>query len=184
MICCVKPKKMNIQYERLSIITKNAAFLSDLFSTILDFKRVEFSEVKINNRNIEIVSFCRSIVNAFNYLASSKKIQLSYQANIPSIHIWIDSVKFERILYNLLSNAIKYTPDQGSVSVALEYIDGQLSVFIKDTGPGINQLYQATVFNKFYREPQYNKENTPNGLGIGLYVSEEIRISNERHSFY
>ena len=167
-------KEDDIQYERLSIITKNAAFLSDLFSTILDFKRVEFSEVKINNRNIEIVSFCRIIVNAFNYLASSKKIQLSYQANIPSIHIWIDSVKFERILYNLLSNAIKYTPDQGSVSVALEYIDGQLSVFIKDTGPGINQLYQATVFNKFYREPQYNKENTPNGLGIGLYVVKKF----------
>ena len=83
-------------------------------------------------------------------------------------------MKFERILYNLLSNAIKYTPDQGSVSVALEYIDGQLSVFIKDTGPGINQLYQATVFNKFYREPQYNKENTPNGLGIGLYVVKKF----------
>lgn len=66
-------KEDDIQYERLSIITKNAAFLSDLFSTILDFKRVEFSEVKINNRNIEIVSFCRIIVNAFNYLASSKK---------------------------------------------------------------------------------------------------------------
>lgn len=74
----------------------------------------------------------------------------------------------------MLSNAIKYTPDQGSVSVALEYIDGQLSVFIKDTGPGINQLYQTTVFNKFYREPQYNKENTPNGLGIGLYVVKKF----------
>lgn len=166
--------KDDIQHERLAIITKNAAFLSDLFSTILDFKRVEFSEVKINNRNIEIVSFCRIIVNAFNYLANSKNIHLSYQANIPSIHILIDTVKFERILYNLLSNAIKYTPDHGSVSVMLEYVDGQLSVFIKDTGPGINQLYQTSVFNKFYREPQYNEENTPNGLGIGLYVVKKF----------
>ena len=64
--------------------------------------------------------------------------------------------------------------------MALEYIDGQLSVFIKDTGPGINQLYQATVFNKFYREPQYNKENTPNGLGIGLYVVKKF-VSVIRH---
>ena len=129
----------------LSIITKNAAFLSDLFSTILDFKRVEFSEVKINNRNIEIVSFCRIIVNAFNYLASSKKIQLSYQANIPSIHIWIDSVKFERILYNLLSNAIEVsTPDQGSVSGGTGIYRWTIEcIHKKDTGPGINQLYQA-----------------------------------------
>lgn len=167
-------KEDDIQHERLAIIAKNAAFLADLFSTILDFKRVEFSEVKINNRNIEIVSFCRIIVNAFNYLAGSKNIQLSYQANISSVYVWIDSIKFERILYNLLSNAIKYTPDQGSVSVMLEYADGQLTVFIKDTGPGINQLYQTNVFNKFYREPQYNKENTPNGLGIGLYVVKKF----------
>ncbi len=160
----------SIQHERLSIITKNASFLSELFSTILDFKRVEFSEVKINNRNVEVVSFCRIIVNAFNYLASSKKIRLSYQANIPSMHVWIDSVKLERVLYNLLSNALKYTPEQGSVSVELECMEEQLKVFIKDTGPGINQAYQSSVFNKFFREPQYYKENTPNGLGIGLYV--------------
>lgn len=167
-------KENDIQHERLSIITKNATFLSDLFSTILDFKRVEFSEVKINNRNIEIVSFCRIIVNAFNYLASSKKIQLHYQTNIPSIHVWIDNVKFERILYNLLSNAIKYTPEQGSVSVALECTDKSLSVFIKDTGPGISPFHQTMVFNKFYREPQYNKENTPSGLGLGLYVVKKF----------
>lgn len=167
-------KEDDIQHERLSIITKNATFLSDLFTTILDFKRVEFSEVKINNRMVEIVSFCRIIVNAFNYLSHSKNIQLSYQANVSSAFTSIDSVKFERVLYNLLSNAIKYTPEHGSISVVLEYTENMLSIFVKDTGPGINQLYQANVFNKFYREPQYNQENTPNGLGIGLYVVKKF----------
>ena len=82
-------KEDDIQYERLSIITKNAAFLSDLFSTILDFKRVEFSEVKINNRNIEIVSFCRIIVNAFNYLASSEKNPAILSGQHP-LHTYMD----------------------------------------------------------------------------------------------
>lgn len=162
------------RHERLSIIVKNAAFLSDLFSTILDFKRVELSEVEINNRQVEIVSFCRIIVNAFNYLAASKEITLSYETGMPPTPVMIDSVKFERVLYNLLSNAIKYTPQHGTVTVSLLQENDRLQVFIKDSGPGIMQQYQTKVFNKFYREPQYSGENTPNGLGIGLYVVKKF----------
>ena len=162
------------RHEKLSIISKNATFLSDLFSTILDFKRVELSDMAVCRRNVEAVSFCRTIVNAFNYLADSKQIQLDFQSAIPSAHVWIDQVKFERILYNLLSNAVKYTPHQGRVSVALEYADGLLAVSVKDTGPGINPSHQAAVFDKFYREPQYDKENSPGGLGLGLYVVKKF----------
>ena len=162
------------RHEKLSIISKNATFLSDLFSTVLDFKRVELSDMAVCRRNVEAVSFCRTIVNAFNYLADSKQIQLDFQSAIPSAHVWIDQVKFERILYNLLSNAVKYTPHQGRVSVALEYADGLLAVSVKDTGPGINPSHQAAVFDKFYREPQYDKENSPGGLGLGLYVVKKF----------
>lgn len=166
--------KDDLRFEQLSIINKNATFLSDLFTTILDFKRTELSNTKLNNRNIEIVSFCRVIVNAFNYLACSKNIQLSYNTNIQSISILIDNVKLERILYNLISNAIKYTPQKGEVSVSLNYQNKKLTLSVKDSGPGIISYHQQMIFNKFYREPQYNKENAPKGLGVGLYIVKKL----------
>ncbi|SHE99499.1 Signal transduction histidine kinase [Dysgonomonas macrotermitis] len=161
------------QHEKLEIISKNATFLSDVFSTILDFKRAEQIDTEIKEKNIELVSFVNIIVNAFDYLAKSDKIKLSYHSAIPNLYISIDSIKLERILYNLISNALKFTKEEGEVDVLLDY-DEVAEVFylkVKDTGIGIRQQNQEKVFEKFYRE---DKDSDTQGLGLGLYSTRKF----------
>lgn len=161
--------------EKLEIIAKNASFLSDLFGTILDVKRAETSDSELNEKQIEVVSFVRMIVNAFDYLADSKSIAFSFRSNIHSLSIVIDSVKLERVIYNLLSNAIKFTPDNGEVSVGVDYFEnGALNLSIKDNGPGIEERNQEKVFEKFYREAKYEQDNKSKGLGLGLYIVRQF----------
>jgi signal transduction histidine kinase len=61
--------------EKLEIINRNTAFLSDIFGTILDFKRVELSENQVKEVNVELVSFSHIVLNAFEYLATSRNIR-------------------------------------------------------------------------------------------------------------
>lgn len=168
----------SVQRERLSVIVKNATFLSELFSEILDIKQTElFSDMTINNKEVEIISFCHIIINAFNYLALSKKISLSYECPAQTEFILLDTVKFERILYNLLSNAIKYTPENGKITVCLEFTEQQFILKVKNTSPAIAMEHHEAIFNKFYRLPQYDKydkKDFPQGLGIGLYVIKKL----------
>lgn len=163
------PKK-----EKLEIISRNTSFLSDIFGTILDFKRVALAENEVKETDVEIVSFCRVIMNAFGYLAKSRQIELNYISSVDSLNILTDNVKLERILYNLLSNAIKYTPDGGSVSLHFHTdIPGKMSFIVTDTGCGMDVRNQA-VFEKFYRSPGRTSASNPHGLGLGLYIVREF----------
>lgn len=163
------PKK-----EKLEIISKNTAFLSDIFSTILDFKRAEQTDNQLKETGIEIVSFSRIILNAFDYLAKSRKIILTFNSSTESLNILADNVKIERILYNLLSNAIKFTPDGGMVSLGLDVIfPGKIRFAIKDTGRGMD-IRNNSVFEKFYREPDRKEMPNSHGLGLGLYIVKKF----------
>jgi signal transduction histidine kinase/ligand-binding sensor domain-containing protein/DNA-binding response OmpR family regulator len=155
--------------EKVEIIAKNATYLSDIFTSILDLKRAEFIDTEIKEKQVELVSFCRVIVNAFDYLAKSKQISLSYQPKIMELTIFFDTVKLERVLYNLLSNSIKFTPEGGSINVLLDRKDEEKFMLrIADTGAGIDSKNLSKVFNKFYQEAKYR--NNMQGLGLGLYI--------------
>jgi signal transduction histidine kinase/ligand-binding sensor domain-containing protein/DNA-binding response OmpR family regulator len=162
--------------EKLEIISRNTSFLSDIFDTILDLKRAELADNKLKETNIEIVSFCRIVLNAFEYLAKSRNIELVFSSDVSSLNIVTDNVKVERILYNLLSNAIKFTPDNGRVSLSLKLKPGlaeNLIFIVTDTGSGID-IRNNSVFDKFYRGP--DKPGVPDnkGLGLGLYIVKKF----------
>lgn len=161
------------QHEKLEIISKNATFLADIFSTILDFKRAEQIDTEIKEKNIELVSFVYIIVNAFDYLAKSNKIKLSYHSSISDLYISIDNIKLERILYNLISNALKFTKEGGEVDVLLSYdvVAGIFYLKVKDTGIGVSRQNKEKVFEKFYRE---EKNGDSQGLGLGLYTTRKF----------
>lgn len=161
------------QKEKLNIISKNADFLSDIFSTILDFKRAELIDKEVKEKPVELVAFVRIIVNDFDYLAKSSGIGLSYRSDVPNLVVVIDTIKLERILYNLISNALKFTKEGGMVDIILSYAESSqyFSIQIKDTGIGIGYENQSKIFEKFYRE---NEGNNSRGLGLGLYTTRKF----------
>lgn len=82
-----------------------------------------------------------------------------------------DGEKVRQILLNLLSNAQKYT-DSGAVEVVVSQgDDGSVSVSVMDTGRGIDEADQASVFEPFRRLA--NAGGTL-GTGLGLHVSQSL----------
>ena len=82
-----------------------------------------------------------------------------------------DAALLERAVTNLLDNAARWSPDGGTVTVALH--EGRLTV--ADEGPGIADSDLAHVFERFYRSP--DARSTP-GSGLGLAI---VRQAAERH---
>lgn len=72
---------------------------------------------------------------------------------------------------NLLDNAVKYTPQGGSIHVAAEAWEMYVKILVRDTGRGIPEQEQATIFRRFYREAAVHDTE---GVGIGLYLTREI----------
>lgn len=74
-------------------------------------------------------------------------------------------------LFNVLDNAVKYTPAGGSISVCVESWEMYLKIDISDTGKGIAENHQGTIFKRFFREEEVHDVD---GIGIGLYLAREI----------
>ncbi|MBP1637220.1 MAG: hypothetical protein H6Q18_9 [Bacteroidetes bacterium] len=170
--------------EKINIINKNATYLSDIFKTILDFKRIETIDITLEERTIDVISFIKIIIESFSYLAKSKKINFLFTTEVNPLIVKIDIIKFERVLFNLLSNAFKFTNQGGEIALHLSCNDNNLILELQDNGIGIEEDKLQMIFDKFY---QHNASGKTQGFGLGLYIVKKfitvmngtIRISSE-----
>jgi signal transduction histidine kinase len=71
----------------------------------------------------------------------------------------------------MLDNALKFSPAEAPVAVSLEAADGWAVLWVRDHGPGIAPEKRERVFERFY---QAHDERHFGGMGIGLYISQQI----------
>ena len=84
-----------------------------------------------------------------------------------------DSGQLRQVISNLIENAIKYSPDGGTINVALEPNDRHVRFAITDSGLGIPPAEQRRIFEKFYRlDPDMSRGI--GGTGLGLYICREL----------
>ncbi len=170
--------------NQLNLIRRNTKRLLNLVNQLLDFRKMEEGELKLQQAEGEMIQFLKDICDFFTDLAQKKKIEFSFNASITSIHLLFDHNKIERVLFNLLSNAFKFTPDGGNIAVNIEQTDWQqdgyaeIQVAVKDSGIGIPKTYQEKIFESFF---QYDSgsEILNQGTGIGLSIAREfVNIHN------
>jgi len=161
--------------ERLQPILRNAYSLLEMINRLLDFRKLEMGEQKLNMQPGDIDEYVRSAVEAFRPLADKKHITLTGTDTAAHGHIVsFDRQKLHHILFNLLSNAIKYTPEGGEVSVSLQLdSDGMATIKVKDTGVGIQPEDLPHIFDRYY---QAQNSGDHVGTGIGLNMVSEFAI--------
>lgn len=84
-----------------------------------------------------------------------------------------DRDRIGQVLVNLLNNAIKYSPRAKEVLVRVTSDIHRVVVSVQDSGIGIAEEHLHKIFEQFYQVTD-SKAKTYPGLGIGLYISNEI----------
>lgn len=162
------------QYQ---LIYRNARRLLNLVNQLLDFRKMEVHELKLQPAEGDIVHFLRETCYSFTDIAEKKQIRFSYNGPSVSLHTQFDHDKLERILFNLLSNAFKFTAENGEVAVEVMIVKDPagplLEIKVKDTGIGIPADRQEKIFERFL---QHNFPGTiiNQGSGIGLAITKEF----------
>lgn len=105
-------------------------------------------------------------------LLGAEKKQIDVQVDCPEhLEACHDRKWTGEALFNILDNAVKYTPTGGQIHVQVEAWEMYLKIDIADTGIGIPEQHQGTIFKRFYREDAVHDVE---GIGIGLYLAREI----------
>ena len=166
--------------DKLYMIRRNARRLLNLVNQLLDFRKMEEQELRLQVTEGELVAFVRDVVHSFTDLSGKKHIQLNFACNIPHLHVLFDHDKIERILFNLLSNAFKFTLEEGSISVVMDASDRQdpggsrwVAIRVIDTGIGIPPDKLHHIFERFFQHASGNAVLNQ-GTGIGLSITKEF----------
>ena len=77
-----------------------------------------------------------------------------------------------KMLVFVVDNAMKFT-ESGSVTVGCRLNENQLTIFVKDTGPGIDQETLPQIFEKFHKFSVF-KDRFSSGTGVGLTIAKGL----------
>ena len=144
--------------------------LDFLIQALVKTSRLETGVIQLEKEDHFIYDTLAQAMSGIVYSAEQKKIHVSVECP-EDVRVSHDSKWTEEAIFNLLDNAVKYTPTGGSVQVSVAQWEMYVEIKVSDTGKGISESNQASIFKRFYREEEIH--NQP-GVGIGLYLTREI----------
>jgi signal transduction histidine kinase len=154
--------KMEVQIEKLT----------RLIGDLLDASKASAGQLKFYYEKIDFNEMVHEVVGLMRLSAASHKIELNL-ADTKMIDG--DRNRLGQVVINLLSNAINYSPPADKVIVSSVNTEDTITLCVQDFGIGVPLSEQSKLFSRFFRV----NENTYPGLGLGLYICNEII---KRHS--
>ena len=159
--------------ENLQMAQQGVERLSRIVSDFLDISKIEAGSMKLDwsicSLNEVVEETCRSL----KLLAAAKKIRIHTAMPSKQVFAWIDRDRIIQVLVNLIGNAIKFIPMRGRIDVILEQTESELTIRVKDDGPGLSPEEVRRVFDRFV---QFKITQGPgqHGTGLGLAISREL----------
>ncbi|MBU2973475.1 response regulator [Zobellia sp. B3R18] len=167
-------KGSSLMYKKLLVIESSANHLLQLINRLMDFRKLEDRQSKLQAAEGNIIKFLREIYLSFTEYAKDKKYTYTFESSHEEILVFYDRYKLEQVFYNLISNAFKYTPNGGKIGIYVYKNHENIFIDVKDTGIGIPYPYLKQVFDRFFEVPE-EKNVGPNytkGTGIGLAIAK------------
>lgn len=171
--------------ENLAIIGRSSETLLALILDLLTVSRIETGRISRMENPFDVRLLLRGITEMFDLRAQETGVRFvcDIDDQLPQFVLG-DEGRFRQVLVKLLGNAFKYTR-RGSVTLSVRYDNERATVEVQDTGHGISQDEQESIFGAFvqgHRDDFYQE-----GAGIGLTISRsfvqlmggELRLTSE-----
>ena len=189
-----KDKKLKF----LEIIHQQSKKILGQIGSILDTAKLDAGKLVLQKTKGDIAKLVKDEIQAFMPQAERKNISLNFGILAKSLpEISFDEIRISQVIDNLLSNSLKFTPENGKITVELDYdvispaSDNPLStkefsglnkyivVSVSDNGVGITPEQQKFLFSKYTQAKNTTEELATKGTGLGLYLVKGIVESHD-----
>jgi CheY-like chemotaxis protein/two-component sensor histidine kinase len=166
------------QQDYVSTTRLCAETLFEVLNAALEYSALSSGHIEIEEAEFHLPEAIRGACADFERKANEKGLALyvTLDSQLPEVAIG-DAVRIRQLLGHLLSNSIKFTPG-GEVEVATSAFpqtnrDFLLTVSVRDTGIGIDEAQQQTIFESF-QQLQGGLSRGYAGLGLGLALARQL----------
>jgi signal transduction histidine kinase len=153
----------------LDVIASETARLDRLVGDVLDLAKLEANRFMLHTEEVDMEQLCDHAYAAFGEEARRRGIE--YRRSFGATPTIVsDGDRVLQIISNLLSNAFRWTPDGGKVGLELAAENGNVSVAVDDSGPGISLRERERIFRPFWSQDH-------GGTGLGLAIARELALA-------
>lgn len=159
-----------------NVIRNSGNHLLNLINDIIDISKIEAGQLTIKPAPCLVDALLIGIYQLFNnhkkVIENQVNLELDRMIKGEELTIETDGSRLNQILINLIGNAFKFT-NSGTIKFGYKIKDKFLEFFVRDTGKGIPQHMQESIFNRFSQVQDQNIEYQQ-GTGLGLAISRSL----------
>ncbi len=178
----LEDKGLKSHEKDLKSLKFSADYLLALINDVLHLNKIDSKTVENDKAYFNIREQIKTIVSSFEYMRvqNSNTFHIDIDKDIPKL-IRGNSVRLSQILMNLIGNACKFT-EEGDIYVSAKLKEitsnkASISFVIRDTGIGIAEGKQTTIFDEFSQGSNLNYNYQGSGLGLPI-VRKLLSLSN------
>jgi len=155
------------------IIARQVDHMVHLVDDLLDVSRVTRGMIELKRERVDLRQLVGAALEQVQPLLDMKRHRL--RTDLPDTRVLVegDAKRLIQVIANLVNNAGKYTPDEGSVLVAVRIQGGEAVLAVRDDGIGIAPELLADVFGLF-TQAERTPDRAQGGLGLGLALVKNL----------
>ena len=153
--------------EFLTLLREQTERLTQMTRTLLEMSNLRHVA---RNERIQLAPMIEEIFTDLAPLSDKRGVTLTAEGD--GIMTGSDALIY-RLIFNLAENAVKYNRPGGSVRVSVTQEPEKLLLRVSDTGCGIPEVYQRSIFQPFFRVDK-SRSREYGGAGLGLSLVWEI----------
>ncbi len=159
--------------DLLTVIDEETDRLNRLVGEAAEMAQLDAHQVELRKQPLDVRTVVESALDKAGQTLSDQLLNLQIPEQIPRINV--DLGRISEVLLQLLENAAKYSPAASPVTITAEAAPrGMVDISVADRGPGIDDVEQSLIFEKFYRgrDQRYQVQGTGMGLAIAKAIVE------------
>ena len=171
----VLEKKQEIKEKYFTIVEDEAQHLLALINRLLTISKLEHGKLTIRKTEVDLEEMIADVADKYE-AKSSKPIHIT--TDIACSTALADEEYLKEAISNMVDNATKYSKDEINIKISTSEDDHHIYIKVYDEGIGIAKSELKTIFNRYERaaEHEKNPQKTRGGFGIGLnYVLQVIQ---------
>jgi len=166
----------NLDFCR-NVLDRQVAQLTRLVDDLLDVSRITRGKLEIRKEPLDLLEIIRGAVEAVRPRVEQRGQTLRADVRTGHVSLLADPVRLRQIVLNLLDNASKFTPEGGTIAIAVEPDETDVTIRVTDSGFGIPAEEIPRLFQMFH-QAHTTLNVAQGGLGIGLAL---VRLLAELH---
>jgi len=153
-----------------------AKVMTGMIHDLLDFTRTRLGAgMPVSATPTDLQHLLRDVLDEFRAAHPHRPLRIELFGDTSGE--W-DAARLRQVVSNLVGNAIEYGSDTSPVEVSARGESSEVLLAVKNEGPPISTSALPTIFDPFVRAPEVTKRRPFGGVGLGLYIAQQIVIAH------